>query len=896
MPSNRGAGESAPFSQRIDPRVHELNIALQQLETGFSSWARSGGTADTFRIRQEFNLDTGNSDFQVILGVVIHPITGLGWYKVQAGSGFGFLPCCSLSQTSNLPLGSRDIGAYAPNTQVLIWKPQGQKYGYILFAMPPLVTDGRIVNPDFLFQTGQSGLLREGLHQFPIKYLNNSGDIDDFGGNKPIDATTQDKGFISSTGIALFVNDFEFQVRVNELCGIFGSLFDSWMGVFGRNLDIVSDGYEDIFRHDEGEFYHFRGESVYPWEALGLSAVNKYPYQVNEDVTVQYDKPLAKIDLTEANQKITGAHRRIRYGGYLGQGGRKFVVVPQFDPDGIKRKEGTVSDIGVFSQSVSLDGEFVQSSLRGNHFIKTCKIPVPKQLYAPEEIKGDDARGANYRFSSKFGNTPEHKLTEHDPKAETIEDYLNYTENWRANHPFDYHKKDFYLESPTQANPDAATSQTVLDFSVILADLPFNYPDPKTLKIDHRASSQYYETKAYFGQLPNGDFLAFNGMGTRIALVGDKLYLDAPGGVYINGGKEVVTTSNQIITKGYSAVDVSVTNGSYRVKAETNMQFLAGNSGTGVMLFENRAAGKVLDFEGLVGDEITGSGIVFKAQDTFISSYAQTAYHRTSTGDYTIDAGKGSANINLKAQDMLTFLSNKLALNFGTNLNSDTVDNTHEITSESVFLNARLKVGGRVTVFDGAGGQPSIYVGGEIRATGNIGSAGRISDSQGSGMAKVSSSFGNDLSDQLLSLTSDASVLVKTAQLEHDTLSEGIYATNGVGNEDFLSLMGFSFRDTRDQSQYRTSNLSLILPRWQQMVETGQARGGLAWEEKPVSYQGADLLPWPGLKAWSQTEVVSLQKDLAFTKSDGNATDLDEMESRILETTTATLSSTARML
>ncbi len=82
--------------------------------------------------------------------------------------------------------------------------------------------------------------------------------------------------------------------------------------------------------------------------------------------------------------------------------------------------------------------------------------------------------------------------------------------------------------------------------------------------------------------------------------------------------------------------------------------------------------------------------------------------------------------------------------------------------------------------------------------------------------------------------------------------ANGVYAERSYGGTQFRKSAEFTFRDADDQSQYGVTDAwRLMAPRWQRMVATGEASGGQAWRENPVTAGERTLYPYPGAKKMS---------------------------------------------
>ena len=323
--THRGARPTNPLSQASDRRVLELDEALRAVESNVGS-STFNFVRDSVRAGAT-NLHALDRPGKTVRGQVIHALPHMHWYKVQMG-GLGFQPCCALSTAGLVPMGVRNVGTYAPNSAVLVFMPDGLTFGIILGAIPPMSLDNSVVLPDWLTQGGGAGLFREDAHKFPIKGTYQSGGVLDWSAGRPLDETAFDFGWISATGLRIVLNDYEIQIAVNEMCGVWFNYIDSYTRLAGSNLDVVSSVHSESTRDDEGEARYARGIATYPWEAIGKYTPDAEAFKSNDDQAVQYELFEAKVDLV--NQDTQPFYRFVEYGGYLGQGHLRAIVTPRY--------------------------------------------------------------------------------------------------------------------------------------------------------------------------------------------------------------------------------------------------------------------------------------------------------------------------------------------------------------------------------------------------------------------------------------------------------------------------------------------------------------------------------------------------------------------------------------
>ena len=107
--------------------------------------------------------------------------------------------------------------------------------------------------------------------------------------------------------------------------------------------------------------------------------------------------------------------------------------------------------------------------------------------------------------------------------------------------------------------------------------------------------------------------------------------LTAPGDVWIQPGRNVnIIAADDCIIKVHRSVDITSTKNDVRIKAERNLQILAGNdqSEGGGVVIESRAPAAKYDFA-KDGEDVKHSGILLIAPDSDIACWGKSVYLRT---------------------------------------------------------------------------------------------------------------------------------------------------------------------------------------------------------------------------------------------------------------------------
>jgi hypothetical protein len=330
---HRGAFNNSPFKAPENTKGVQLDLALNAVEANTTNAFKHA--SDPQGVLQLLLSAPGNS--ALTIGTIVHTLPHLGWYRVQMADVQGVVRCCSLTTAGHMPFGVRDATVLAPGSAVLVFFPRGNSFGYIMGSVPnvsgfetiPQISAG-LNNPDFVLQGGMTGLLQEKVHYYPLQNLADGGSALNFAANRPRDLTAQEKTLATTTGLLFSLDDYLFQLRVNEMCGVWGSLIDGFLRVAGQQLLVESPVYELDSGDDEGEARHFEGIATYPWEALGLSAPGTpigQSYGTGSDPAAKFKTqddptvgkwPYASYDI--GTEPPLPFYRYREHGGYLGQG------------------------------------------------------------------------------------------------------------------------------------------------------------------------------------------------------------------------------------------------------------------------------------------------------------------------------------------------------------------------------------------------------------------------------------------------------------------------------------------------------------------------------------------------------------------------------------------------
>lgn len=865
---HRGATPGGPFSRGTDRRTLELDDAMRGVEAVAGALPALGFFRDATRAAAA-GLHTFNQPGRFLVGTVVLPLPYVNWYKVQAGDGSGWIAACAGSGGTLTPAGPKDLDMPGPNDQVLVFKPRGLNHGIIVCTLPAMVGDAAVVTPDWVSQGSGGGLKREEGYKFPVKNLYKQGGVIDWSDQRPQDQTPIERGWISPFGPAVTIDDEMVQVRASEMAGLWCCVLDSWTRLAGQQLLVESSVHELDAGDDEGEARHFTGVALYPHEALGQYASGQRWTQETDDQAVQYTSHKGKVDLPDGQEDLQPIYRWQEYAGYLGQGHVRLLMKPAMDGGVQQYRLPLQPDTGLFMESVAADGDYTLLSAKGVHIGKRCLIVAPRLQRPKEDKSGDDGERDAYKFSSLHGGGPDHKVgdvrlsgeTKSVLRAAAVLDLVAYAANWKYTHPFHYHTGDYKTWNPSELQTLTRAQAPVAfggdDFFV--AD-----PTPVQLRIDHRYGSvEYFERESFIRFFDDGSVMLGSGCGVDLVMAGGRLRVSAPKGIDACPGADFTVLADQIVLRAKGSVDVSSSEKDVRLKAERNMQLLAGNGGRGGVLVESKGRGTQQQFKNKFGEDVVSNGVLLRAAQSTAAVYGKDIYLRTGgadlgEGDILLDASRGKRRVQVFGREFHTYTTKAVTFNYGPIDKTSTVNRVYSFGDKTCVMDVKLLLGGKLIGYTGGGGRPGVIVDGGVYGTKAFATAGVMADKKGMFLGKVPGGFAGTISSAVNAAASAVEILRNVGMTRHaTTVVDKYYQAQQLGDDDLIKDLKFGFRDPLDSvSQYKTARFQIPEARWQQFSRFGLGSGGSPWTEKPVVYQGRETYPWPGKKKWVEEPTL----------------------------------------
>jgi len=849
--------------------------------------------------------DTG----RVVVGIIMDGTPVANCYRVHLEKGFAPIVATACTHGSSAALGAASINTYAPGTPVIVMVHDKNNIGYILGGMPSILDVGRRGYHDYISQASRKRV--DELHKKHIKQKD-GGQIADYSAWRPIDATLASEwGGISSTGVRVTVDDFMAQMAVNEFCGVYGFYHDSLLRVAGTNMQVWTGGSERDAFVDQAECNDTTGYAPYPWEAMGVlepgqQVIEEYssksylcpkqkPYYAHWENKSEYQQPY---------------HRSQLFYGYLGQGARSVVHAP---PQGIQRwtykpgpngagdkpYEGAPGNdygelqceagptkeqnheeqpcFGLHEDNIALDGRRFIASAKGIVLSKRTLLPVPQRLKRPDTPDGDTDK--DYKFSSKHGDGPEHKITgdiettDSDypnlQRAAAVLDLHGYLFNYAGLHPFYWHAKDYKTWEQSELTRAANTNHKVPEFSELTGSMFLKSPEPKKWKIDHRYGEQdYYEMESFISLLEDGGIVIGDGYGGEIRMTGGSVTISAPGDVWLKSGRNTnIWSGADCSVRANHSLDLSTTEDSIRVKSEKHFMLLAGNGEQeGGVLIESRSPMRDYDFENC-GDDVKFGGVVLRARKSNVAGIGDSIYMGTpedaSDGKIIMDAAKGKRDFVTGSNNVFNYIKTGVFHAFGTG-KAD-----RPVVKSNGFLRDITSICG---IFSA---ERDTFIDGNVMAKKSLFSAtGHVFTAKAKDVPFVLPTDPGTLSEVIDRVTNFVSVELPEAvsnASEANKLTH--FDPQKIGNKEVHKKLAFSFRT---DDQYGIPEFLIYEDRWQQMAGIA-GKSVKRWEEKEVkSFGGCDsTYPYPG-KKWLTSEPAYMQQELAIAEFvSGGLRDID---------------------
>jgi hypothetical protein len=805
-------------------------------------------------------------------GVIIDSIHFAHHYWVSMDKG-GTIAATDLPQTTLGHMGYRQHNMYPPGTRVLCYRdPFGNK-AWIIGALNQEAISNEQHFADWIVQGDRCGWKDEWHHHYQFT-LKKGGMIKNLTNSRPADIFPGEWGVMNSLGIGMHLGFTSAMLRTSELAGLYLYYLDNLVRLSAYKYQLWTAAREEESMTDEGENNDILRISPYPWEMLGGkqhsdSEITREPDTGGwkEGKDTNYYEPKADDQ--------TGLFRFHQFRGYLGDGERTLISCP---PKGFKSPEtlsGDTKHIGLSEIVRMANGIVGLRSVKGIFLEKVCQIVVPKQTKLPDDPEGDSQDAGNYKFAGEVGGGPAHNKHEFewgDERPTFRSSQLYDMHSWMFNNyswvSFGRHKKDWNIweeTSPPEGIPDAHCDKAI--FSGLGKKFQTSLPNLTTVQIDNRPGHAHkiYKSRSMIAMNDDGSLVIEDGYGSQIIMAGGNIFFTAQGDIFNQPGRNfTVWAPHDAIIRAGNCADITAAKRDVRIKAERNLQVMAGNEGSvGGILFEARGKGFAQDYS-KSGTDVVSTGIAFVARDSQIMQYGQRIYTRAiKEGEIIFDADQGKGFIFNFANAEIHTLKQHTAFMYG-------VRPSEELHSAKVFhCDSRNVIFSQTSSLITeaemiAGPNASMIIKGHFLCH---------DLNQDNGNPMVNPKWHPRTHKDLAKVKTDVQKIEVDETQGVREISKLLYKDKTrIGNETFIKQLGFS---CRKDEQYGLEGFVIFESKWQHMY----AKFGTPkfWDEPIVISPNGDLTrPHPGHETWTSKKYGKVSFKYWEDTGKNAARDFDE--------------------
>lgn len=735
------------------------------------------------------------------------------------------------------PLTARPASALEPMTQVLIVVLPRSRTGIILGALPDYVPQpDSFVHPEITAGSGTS----QATDRFFTSHLSpdNPGMIN-YSCGAPPDGTIDSKGWISPLGPGVYSDSNTAFVRVSKFTGVWAFTVDDTVRIAGKTLQVWTDGFAIEGWNDQDATSTVTGISLFGWEALGHFTPNVSPPNRLSGAQVQIDSP--ELSMVEpALAKQTPFRRIVTYAGYLGYGSLQIVQLPPANSDGPLTVGGADRPLMAGIDQVGIDGSRTITSARAILIAHTPLLHAPTPQAYPFDPTGYVRPQGVIGEGQKLDGEPV-DISDGPSCGLTATDQVAYAQMWRAGSSFFYDSPDWTPPQPRgeSVNQPSFTDLTEEQFLPIVSEM---------VRVDHRHSIPYFSSTSFFYLAPDGRVVIAGPSGEEIRMGGGTIEVIAPGDINSRAGRNVLSMAGRThATIANDSLEISASKGTVKLKAEKDMQLLAGNSGIGAMIIESRSKVDFFNYTE-AGDATQGGGVILKSANQ-LAFVGGNVYLRSTDGPLVLDAAQGEQDILMVGNAVRSWLADGLYEYFGTQ--GDTTAAGYR-SADTMIAPGDIRVAGNLIA------KQSVFAGSNIYAADGTFASGQASQTDG----KVQSLQDESLSqvrDTVDAVDTTETTLTQGAQTVYESeLVNAYYQSEKVGDLATIGSVGFRFRTAE---QYRTAGYKLFEARWAQQSRK-QSQTLLTWVEPPVAGPAGDTYPFPGDAVWNGDSYATLDPKL----------------------------------
>lgn len=843
-------------------------------------------------------MNTG-ADIHLYLGIVTGPTPYLNSYLVDI-KGVGRVLAIASGEGSGDRRGSTGgTAAYLPGTQVLVAAPEqtsdkalGQTLPCVIisaFAMFPKVDETEFVpragisNPSDYNQSQVANILIDSNFE---KILRQDRSFDTL-----IDSLPGDWTKVNATGSLLRLSLFLAQIGAGPDCML------SFHG-----LDKTAHLSFDNLIQDSVTFsQNLSANSSAPMSARMFAFSVKEGLGAITESAIALEEALDTGEVTPVEDNQAGYFRQILLEGGGPEGSYGFTQVDQSGEDINTYDNDQIA--GLTSVQQRMDGIYRIKAAKEIGLQKTGCIQVPIPVREQMEPLEEEPEPVTDPYE---GMTDDEAKIKAFSLADEDEYYASQNFMYEEFETFEEQAlffKNLKLQGAWKIPEEGAEGTKIASSEGM--QLPKLTKDAPAYTLDQLASLiqdaielmpgrriKLWKNSSAFLMFEDGSMLLEDGFGSGIRFERGNLTLTAAGDIKILPGRDVVAMApGKVVVKSKDRMDLSSTDKTVTLKAEENLEVLAGNGGSGALTLEGRGTesmNNATETQVERGQAVGGgvyiksqSGIDILAEDLYIGADAAgednaKGLNRTAN-PCNIIMDSGSGMMHLAGRDGSFLFDSNLEIGHRQSATgiyirgSGMFHVSNQLSIVSSVLNIREGDGNisRPTVSTSGvssrtqyglpTGTPQVLVHGNLRASGQIGAVGDVSTE-----ARLNSNTGADYLPRprarylSIRMPRDNPSAVKSALKDYSTTLSKLlqnHIANGLMTEKAHTYAEFSYPDS-EAYNVNTSNAYFKEAKWQRLLKSPGE-----WRENIVKHSILkETYPYPGKKVYTENAKIILAK------------------------------------
>jgi hypothetical protein len=799
--------------------------------------------------------------------------------------------CPFINATGNPYYGSRashllPVGSYA---LVLTSKERSPAHGVIVGAFPPSSIDLKALGE--ISFTGAPELVpgspigpykdKTSSEAFRVALSRDPGLNKNAG--RAIDAYPGDVVDLTELGCGVWTGRAVTTMRAGHDVGVECHYVDSLLRLSGFNFEQFTAGSDTTAFNDEGNFTEIKRLSPYVVESMGGTDPQGLIPNVEGKSREESKTGTASRVPTEAEQ--AGYWRYLKLTGYLGDIESTYVSTVAEDAQEPRKAgpdyEDTQDTTGVFKRTVGADGAYMVQSAKSISFVKDIMIPVPQEVFRPDDPRGDSSEGED-GFTPYQLERKETAFEEDKPYSRAINthDILAKQANYISTLPIQEHSKteegkDWDLKEVTSLKFGEAEGKSwdalkPISRGKFWADLP----EVANIKVDHRTETgTFFVSKSCIVMHEDGSVHIEDGYGGQISMRGGNIDISCPGTITTRPGNDMVSIAGRSISHiAGENIESAAMKGDVRVHGNRNVTILGGNDGRGGILIESKtetnhigASASDLGIQAPKDNVNAYGGIWLKSHKGAVSILGNQTYVRCGEEGKLVLDGNEEGQV-IVTGSSLTTRTNTLYFAVGDpeDLTAGCHMGFNSTGQASLRINSNFAIYADTLLATGSG------EGARMRATmaGSLFVEESVKSKVIADGADAGDDFDKDIEEATAATETTIEEVAASLQKFEERLKESI-----VRDPEGLKLLTFAYPGTEERGLSTEEEVILSEAAWQTRYRTGGGEGS----ENKLEFTGvdpdeelgsaelavtADLTAcWPGAEAFEESYG---QVDLKF--------------------------------